>query len=255
MKALTQTLCTISLAALLAAVSACAGMAADETYQAQDVDGEWVAIADGLWERHLATGAIQHRATSAEGVEWILRDIEMLGQELRAIYASDPSVHNLDQLRRHEEMEAATRSLLANYRAGYKPIVSAATASSCDVNFGVSARATILNTGIAARATAHYSSTCGLTGTVYGHALVRRNGVTRTETVGPRTGDNESLVANPPAHHGDGDCHGYARAYVVDHNGELLSETSSKDDCGVEPPDPCIRNPHLPICDDDFPPA
>ncbi|HET9229314.1 MAG TPA: hypothetical protein VFR31_21725 [Thermoanaerobaculia bacterium] len=216
---------------------------------AKMVSEGWKQISEGVFERQLGPGKVEHLGFGREGLAWTVgemsRKLEFLRQEQGA-YPSEKLARIIDELTlKVTEARLELSKLDLNASEGLSSITANVAGGSCSsICYSATASAYPLTSvqGVAAVAEGKFNSTCGYSGDTYAYAYARATSGTTTTTVtqsDPRSGTNVTSSAFASANGGSVSgipCYSEASSYAQSSAlGISYSTSATNSTCPVPP--------------------
>lgn len=147
----------------------------------------WSQISEGVFERQLGPGKVEHLGYGREGLAWTLGDLRRRLESLKETYQRYPSEELADLIDNLSLRITLTETELRNMPKGISSMTAALAGASCsNICYSATADAYPQTSvqGVGAVADAKFNSTCGYSGNTYAYAyaIATLNGTTTTVT-------------------------------------------------------------------------
>lgn len=172
-----------------AVILCCAGHSAvAQESRAPEPRGQgWKQVAEGVWQKRAADGALLTVARGPEGMKWAAREMERELVNVAEYYRAEPTPERFETLAKHLNALAEIRQA-ARGQAVEKQAAPPPPACNSYVIYTAAANAGPLNTGAWASSEAHfsvvhnYSPYCPGNAYARAHASVTSGGITSSQT-------------------------------------------------------------------------
>lgn len=137
----------------------------------------WKKVAEGVWQRRDADGALVTVARGVEGMKWAAQELERELVNVVEYYRAEPTAERFEQLARHMDSLAETRLAAQGKPAGKTaaPLPELEPACNSYVIYTAAASAGPLNSGAWANSEAHFSVVHNYSPYCPGNAYARAN--------------------------------------------------------------------------------
>jgi hypothetical protein len=208
----------------------------------------WSQIGDGVFERRLGTGKVEHLGYGKEGLAWTIGELRRQLGSLKQQYQSQPSEELgkiIDEL--SVKISSAEHELRAAPKGMSRLTAALAGASCSNICYSATADAYPLTStqGVAAVADAKFNSSCGYSGDAYAYAyaVATLSGTTTTISQSdPHTGTNVTSHAAASVNGGSitgTPCASSASSYAQSSTLGISYTTSATNSlCPASPPPP-----------------
>jgi len=234
-------ICLLLCLSVMGSVNASYARGTTDDAVAQLLSEGWTIVGDGVLQRELRAGEVEHFVFGVQGFVWKLQDLRLQYQRLQAWYRVTPTPELKQAIANHRKEIASTMETIRRARAAEKLGLEDDLKVDCSVRFGYNATAGYRTdvAGVWANASAYFNANCGFAGEVYAYATgnvwVNGGPYNVSVTDGPRSGANVSASAAVNVA-GGSPCDSYAYSSVTSNNLNPSSYSMAASNSSCPPP-------------------